>query len=125
MENPGLHFDIEALAETTRQQLFICTSSMEKIVLSISLMHLGKESVPIKYELESELFKKDLKRFSFFMAPILSGSSNKLLSLLKRFSLFHILFRCIAFYYTLILEYEILLKVRPLPSEEGMNSYER
>lgn len=110
MKEPGRYFNAEKLTEIIRHQLFKSKSLLDNIILSISLMNLGQAAEPVAYELEGEVLKNDFKTFSFFVAPMLSGSSNKILSLMKRNSLFHILFRCEAFYYTLLLEYEILTK---------------
>lgn len=109
ISEPSMYFNTERLVEILRSQLKT-KSIVEKIILSISLMNLGQSPEPIAWELEDKSFKKDFKAFPFFIAPILSGSSNKILTQFKKYKLFHILFRCDAFYYALFLEYEIMIK---------------
>ncbi|HSC54015.1 MAG TPA: hypothetical protein VLC98_10355 [Phnomibacter sp.] len=110
MPNPAAYFDIEKLEAITRGQLKK-SSLMEEIFLSIALWQLGKPAVPVEWSLHAKELKKDFAGFPFFIAPMLSGHSNVLLRYLKKFPLFHIQFRSDAFYYTILLEYELLLKV--------------
>ena len=62
------------------------------------------------WDLNDATFQKECETFPFFTAPMLSGTSNGLLNYLKQFDFFKIHFRCKAFYYTLLLEYELLRK---------------
>lgn len=110
MEEPRRYFDTERLIETIKYQLAKSKSLLERVILSTSLMNLGQEAEAVVWALEDDILTKDFRSFPFFIAPMLSGSSNKILALLKKSSAFHILFRCEAFYYTLLLEYEILVK---------------
>jgi hypothetical protein len=109
INKPDDYFDTEKLIKIIRSQLKT-KSLVEKIILSISLMNLKQSCEPIAWELEDKNLQKDFRSFPFFIAPILSGSSNKILTQLKKYKLFHILFRCNAFYYALLLEYEIMIK---------------
>lgn len=120
IDKPDEYFDTERLVEIIRSQLKT-NSLVEKIILSISLMNLKQSCEPIAWELEDKRLQKDFRSFPFFIAPILSGSSNKVLTLLKKYKLFHILFRCNAFYYALLLEYELMVKTT---SNEGFPSDE-
>lgn len=106
---PEQYFDTERLIDMIRSRLET-TSMLEKIILSIALLNLGQHCEPIDWEFNTKSLQKDFNNFPFFIAPMLSGNTNKILAQLKKYSLFHILFRCEAFYYTLLLEYEIKLK---------------
>jgi hypothetical protein len=109
INKPNEYFDTERLIVIIKSQLKT-KSLIEKTILSISLMNLKQSCEPIAWELEDVSLQKDFKSFPFFIAPILSGNSNKILALIKKYKLFHILFRCNAFYYALLLEYEIMTK---------------
>jgi hypothetical protein len=109
INNPELYFDIDKLTATIRTQLKT-VSIFERIILSISLMYLGEAIEPIAWELHSQKLRKEFKSFPFFVAPMLSGTSNKILNRLKKYKFFQIQYRSEAFYYTLLLEYELLMK---------------
>lgn len=112
ISNPDIYFDTEKLTKIIRS-LLDTKSIIEKIILSISLMNLGQRCEPVEWDFDNQQLEKDFKNFHFFIAPMLSGSLNKLLLKLKKYKLFHILFRCDAFYYTLLLDYEIKRKTIP------------
>jgi hypothetical protein len=107
--NPDVYFDTTKLTAMIRAQLKT-TSLLEKILLSTSLMYLQQRCEPVAWELGDKNLQKDFRSFSFFTAPMLSGNTNKLFIRLKKYKLFHIFFRCEAFYFTILLEYEIMAK---------------
>ncbi len=114
MNEPWKYLDIEKLVEMIRHELSKCESPLDRIILSTSLMKLGQAAEPVALELDSEVLKNDFETFPFFIAPMLSGSSNEILKFMKKAEFFHILFQCEAFYYTLLLEHEVLVKEQVL-----------
>lgn len=106
MRQPGSYFDTEKLIQMMTSRL-TTRSVLEKIILSISLMNLGQPCESVAWDFNDPVLKRDFRHFPFFIAPMLSGMSNNILFRLKKYRLFHILFRCDAFYLTLLLEYEV------------------
>ena len=110
MKDPSPYFDKDELIELAKEQCSITSSPLERIICSISLMRLGETPEYIAWNLNDESFQKDCDTFPFFTAPMLSGTSNRVLNYLKKFDIFKIHFRSKAFYYSLLLEYEVLMK---------------
>jgi hypothetical protein len=108
LPNPNHFFDVNDLQQFINLELSKQLSTMDKVLLSIALMHTGRKAEAISFDLDDANFKKHLSEYSFFMAPMLSGMTNKLLFYLKQFSMFHLYYSCAAFNYMLLLEYELL-----------------
>ncbi len=110
MKEPSEYIDLKKLTSILHRQRTQSTSLLEKILLATSLMQLGQEAEPVGWEADKAALQKAFDSFPFFIAPILSGTTNNALNQLKKNGLFHILFSCEAFYHTLLLEYELLQK---------------
>lgn len=82
-------------------------STLKKLMLSSSLIKMGVAVKPIIYKLSR--LEKEFDHFGFFRAPMLKGTQNLVLNRLSQKAIFHLLFDCKAYYYTLALEYEILI----------------
>ncbi len=83
-------------------------NTLEKILLTSSLLKMEQQTIPINYQI-SEV-EKEFAGFGFFRALMLKGTNNPLLNKLATYPLFQLLFDCDAYYYSLLLEYELLRK---------------
>ena len=83
-------------------------NELEKILLATSLMRLGSDCVELDLNPEDEKWEYIFKKFSFFTGPILAGHPSRFLHLIREWGVFQILFRSSAYYYALMLEYEVL-----------------
>ena len=110
MKEPSLYFDREDLISISKEVYSVTTSILERVICAIALLRLGVSPEYVDWDLNDATFQKECETFPFFTAPMLSGTSNGLLNYLKQFDFFKIHFRCKAFYYTLLLEYELLRK---------------
>ncbi|MBN8705202.1 MAG: hypothetical protein J0L62_04965 [Bacteroidetes bacterium] len=103
-------FHISFLEDLREKIIFDCqrlivqtTSSMEKVILSSSLLKLNAEPAVLINPDEV-----DVDSFSFFIAPMLAGKELPILSKLAKVNWFHIPFRSKAYNLTLLLEYQLL-----------------
>jgi hypothetical protein len=108
MPDPEIYLPKKIIIKMLRSQLVDSDSTLERIILSTSLLKMGITVPPVKYSL-CEL-KREFKSFGFFIAPMLKGTGSSLLNKLAELSPFQILFDCEAYYYTLVLEYELIIK---------------
>lgn len=104
---PELNDLKEKLIKDIEVQIHFTDNKMEKIILSSSLMKLGK---PGNNELNEGLLNnvKEIKNFEWFTAGFLSVFGNPLIKHLAGNKLFHMKFRCEAFNLALVAEYELL-----------------
>ena len=92
---------IKCLHHLARQPLH----PMERLLLSSSLLRLG-QSAPT---LSIENVESHFANFYFFQAGMLTGLQKGYLKTLASKSLFHLKYRCEAYYWTLVLEYLFLV----------------
>ena len=108
MPNPELYLPKEIIFTMLESQLSTTDSTLKKIILSTSFLKMGVNVSRIQYSLDG--LKKEFKSFGFFIAPMLKGTNSDFLNKLAELKPFQILFDCEAYYYALILEYELLKK---------------
>ncbi len=83
-------------------------SPMDVVLLSSSLMRLGENQLEINSD---KISKEEINNF-WFCTENIASIENKISFSLGCFSLFHIRFKCLAHTLTLLMEHEILKKVK-------------
>lgn len=106
--NPDKYLPTRVIIEKLKKHLESSELILEKMLVSSSLIKMNIKVTPLNYSLAK--VEKEFFSFGFFRAPMLKGTANKLFNSLAKLELFHLLFDCNGYYYTLVLEYEILLK---------------
>lgn len=106
MDDPNNYFPIEKLIDQIEKKYASANSLIDQILLSTSLIRLGKHPKKLSYTL-TEL-EKESKSYAFFRYPILYGMQTKLTDYLAKFGGLHMRFICPAHTFSLALEYEVL-----------------
>lgn len=78
---------------------------MEKLLIKTALLRMKMPASPLA---QTNLYDKHFREFYFFQAGMLSGFQRKFLKNLSANPLFHLKYRCEAYYWTLVLEYVLL-----------------
>ncbi|MEL7118850.1 MAG: hypothetical protein AAFO07_05400 [Bacteroidota bacterium] len=81
-------------------------SLIDQILLETSKHKIGQSAKAIQWDLLQ--LEKESRRFSFFIAPMLSGTNYPLFNKLMPFKLFQIFSSCEAYYLCLVLEHLLL-----------------
>ncbi len=79
-------------------------SFLERILLNVAAFRLGLPTLAVRYDVNWEI---ELKKFSFYIGGMLTATTSPSLWQLAKYPIFHWQFKCFAFYYSLVVEYEI------------------
>lgn len=104
-DNPVLNSIREKIIIDLKKQLQLSKNEMEKVILLTSLYRLG-EKIDFKISINSA--EKDFNTFYWFRANPSSGKNMFLKRLLGKNSLFQFKYKCDAYYWTLLLEFQTL-----------------
>lgn len=112
--------DLEALLATClKEQLRDTDSFMEMLLIKISLLRLGLVTPPLA---DPSDWYAEFSNFYFFQAGMLSGFQKASLNRLASRPFFHLKYRCEAYYWTLWLEYKVLLAQSNSPKADFKSS---
>ena len=106
MPDPDKYLSRKDIIEQLQRQLKQADRKFVKIIAASALIRMGCQPAEIEYELDT--LHDEFKSFGFFIAPLLKGTNNVILNAVAKWDVFHLLYDCEAYYYTLVLEYEIL-----------------
>ena len=82
-------------------------SFMETLLIKTSLLRLKIKTTPL---VTPETYEIDFRNFYFFQAGMLKGFQNSRIKKLAQNSFFHLKYRCEAYYWTLLLEYQVMVQ---------------
>ena len=95
------------LIECLLNEVAVCSEFMESLLLGTSLLRFGIKPPPLSTSVDPG---KAFSHFYFFQAGMLSGLQKSSLNKLAGWRFFHLKYRCEAYYWTLWLEYKVLLE---------------
>ena len=82
-------------------------SFMETLLIKTSLLRLKIKTTPL---VTPETYEVGFRNFYFFQAGMLTGFQNSRIKKLAQNSFFHLKYRCEAYYWTLLLEYQVMVQ---------------
>lgn len=108
MKTPEVYLPVAEIIQQIQKAKVRDKGLIDQLLLNLALLKM-KENVD-KMLVDLTIFEKETKRFGYYIAPMLSGTRNSTLNSLARYSLTHIQYVCPAYYWTLLLEYEVVSK---------------
>lgn len=104
-DNPVLNSIREKIIIDLKKQLQLSKNEMEKVILLTSLYRLGEK---IDYKISINNAEKDFNTFYWFRANLSSGKNMFLKWLVGKNSLLEFRYKCDAYYWALLLEFQTL-----------------
>lgn len=109
MDDPARFFPMEKIIAIAQDRLAQSQNQFEQVLLCSSLIKLGLRPKRVNYVLAD--IEKEMDKFAFFNAGMLGGTRSRLLKWLNQYPLVHLCYKCMGYYYTLLIEYETLMNL--------------
>lgn len=106
IHQPALHLPTQKIVTLLQIHLPLVNSQFEKLLLHIALIKM--KAWPSNPALDTHALNKEFQNFPYFIASMPYDTPNRWLESVKNHRFFHIRYKSLAYYYALLLEYEVL-----------------